>query len=193
MLKLTKLNNYLFRKRVTKHLEEDTRERRFVNYDNAKAVLLLFESDFSEKNPIIRRIIYRLQQDGKKVSSCGFIDKKVIITSILPDFRILNFAQTDLFQKPQASYIQELESLQFDLMIDLSLHTVLPLQYFAAYANAGCKTGSRKTEVPIYDFVLDIEQELQINETEEMPEREIDETYLFEQIIFYLKSIQTND
>lgn len=193
MLKINKLNNYIFRRRVNKQLTESVRERRFVNYDKAKTVLLLFESDFSEKNPIIRRIIYRLQQDGKKVSAWGFIDKKVIITSILPDFRILNFAQTDLFQRPQVSFIQELESLQFDLMIDLSLHTILPLQYFAAYANASCKTGARKTDLPIYDFVLDIEQEMHMNETEEMPEREIDETYLFEQIIFYLKSIQTND
>jgi hypothetical protein len=190
---MEKINSYLFKKRAQNYLSSSTRERRFVSYDKAKTVLLLFESDFSEKNPEIRKIIYSLQHDGKKVVACGFIDKKEVTTAILPDFRILNNKQTDFFRKPQIGFINELEELTFDLMIDLTLHQIIPLEYFALFANAACKTGLRKTDLPIYDFAIEIENKPTISDETESTQTEIDENYLFNQIIFYLKSIQTND
>jgi hypothetical protein len=188
-----KINNFIFRFRARKYLSTTERERRFVSYAKAKTVLILFESDYSEKNQPIRRMILSLQQDGKKVSAWGFIDKKEITTSILPDFRVLHHQQTDFFHKPVISYINELSELEFDLLIDLSLKPILPLQYLAMYANAYCKAGIRQNDLPIYDFMLDLESKKSIPEDLETNETIIDENYLFEQIIFYLKSIQTND
>jgi len=189
-----KLINFLFQYRAKKYLNETHRDRRFVSYNKAKTVLLLFESEFMEKNPAIRKMIYQMQQDGKKVSAWGYIDKKEVTTSILPDFRILHHKQTDFFQKPLISYINELEELEFDLLIDLSIRSIIPLQYIAMYAKASCKTGIRKNNLQIYDFVLDVEIPPTQQEPDDAPEENpIDENYLFEQIIFYLKSIQTND
>lgn len=190
------INNYLFQKRAQKYLSQTPREHRFVNYLKAKSVLLLFESDFSEKNLNVRKIISQLQQDGKKVCAWGYLDKKEVSTSILPEFRILNHKQTDFFQKPLTSYINELENLEFDLMIDLSLKMVTTLQYIAMYANASCKTGIHKTDLPIYDFLIEVgnmANQPHISEESEFVDKAIDETYLFDQIIFYLKSIQTTD
>jgi hypothetical protein len=184
------INNFLFKKRAQIYLSSTEREHRFVSYDKAKTVLILFESDYNEKNPIIRKIIQSLQQDGKKVSAWGFIDKKEVTSAILPDFRILHHQQTDFFHKPDPAFFRELENLQFDLLIDLSLQLQLPLEYLAMYANAYCKTGLRKTELPIYDFMLDMES---LKSTLEEDENPIDEIYLYNQIIFYLKSIQTTD
>ncbi|MEI7503670.1 MAG: hypothetical protein WCJ61_10340 [Paludibacter sp.] len=184
------INNFLFKKRAQNYLSTSEREHRFVSYDKAKSVLILFESDYNEKNPFIRRIIQSLQQDGKKVSAWGFIDKKEITSAILPDFRILHHQQTDFFHKPDPAFFRELENLQFDLLIDLSLQLQLPLEYLAMYANAYCKTGLKKTDLPIYDFMLDMESLKSATEEDENP---IDEIYLYNQIIFYLKSIQTTD
>lgn len=190
---MKKLNNYLFQKRAQKYLSETPRVRRFVNYDKAKTILLLFESDLLENNQNIRKIISQLQQDGKKVSAWGFINKKEVSSSILPEFRILHHKQTDFFQKPITSYINELESQEFDLLIDLSLKPVVTLEYIAMYSNASCKTGAKKTDLPILDFVLDLENIKTPVENTALNEITVDETYLFNQIIFYLKSIQTND
>jgi len=187
---MKKLNNYLFKKRAQKYLSTTERERRFVNYNKAKTVLLLFESDSSEKNPLVRRMIYNLQRDGKKVVSWGFVNKKEMTSTILADFRILHIKEIDFFQKPSISNINALQDMEFDLMIDLSLTQVLPLEYLAMYAKASCKTGLRKTELPIYDFVLDFDN---LQPSEDPTENPVDEMYLFDQIIFYLKSIQTND
>jgi len=187
------LNKYLFNIRAQKYMSETPRDHRFVNYDKAKTVLLLFESDFSEKNQNVHRIIHQMKQDGKKVSAWGFIDKKEIQTAIFPDFRILHHKQTDFFHKPLESFIHELQFTTFDLLIDLSVKPIIPLEYLALYAFASFKTGIQKTEIPLYDFVLNIEHIPTPTETLETPENEVGETYLYDQIIFYLKRIQTTD
>ena len=187
------LNNYLFNRRAQKYLNETPRIHRFVNYDKAKTILILFESDYAEKNPNIHKIIEQLQKDGKKVSAWGFINKKEIETAIFPDFRILHHKQTDFFHKPLASFINELKFVDYDLLIDLSLKQLIPLEYLALYAIASFKTGMRKTEIPVFDFVLDIEKATSASDSTETAESQVDEIYLYNQIIFYLKHIQTTD
>ena len=187
------INTYLFNKRARAYLKLTPREHRFVNYTKAKTILLLFGSDYSEKNQNIHAIINELQQDVKKVCAWGFIDKKEIATAIYPDFRILHHKQTDFFHKPLISFINELQYSEFDLLIDLTSRQIIPLEYLALYANASFKTGMRKTNLPIYDFVLDIEKVPLETESTELAEVSVEETYLYNQIIFYLKSIQTTD
>lgn len=187
---IKKIASYIFRKRAEKQLKETARSVSYVSYDKAKTILLLFESDFSEKNLPIRKIIAGLQQDGKKVTAWGFIDKKEISTSILPDYRVLHHQQTDFFHQPIASYINEIQQNEFDLLIDLTLKPIIPLQYLTLYAHATCKVGVRKMDLSLYDFMLDFDN---LTSPTDSLENQIDETYLFEQIIFYLKSIQTKD
>ena len=196
LITFTKLNAYLFNKRADLYLKTLVREPKFITYDKAKAVLILFESEPAEKNPLIRKIISSLQDDGKKVSAWGFIDKKVINTAIFPDFRILNNDQTDFFRKPVLSYINELESHEYDLLIDLTLKPFIPLQYIAVYSKATFKIGIHKSDLNIYDFVMDVESLMnptEKTENEELNETFVDETYVYDQIIFYIKSIQSND
>jgi len=187
------INNYLFNKRAQKYLDETPREHRFVNYNKAKTILILFESDYAEKNQAIHTIIDQIRKDGKKVTAWGFLNKKEIETAIFPDFRILHHKQTDFFHKPLDSYINELKFVEYDLLIDLSVNSIIPLEYLALYANASFKTGIRKTIIPVYDFVLDVDKVPASDESSESVHTQVDETYLYNQIIFYLKKIQTTD
>jgi len=187
------INNYLFNKRAQKYLDETPREHRFVNYNKAKTILILFESDYAEKNQAIHTIIDQIRKDGKKVTAWGFLNKKEIETAIFPDFRILHHKQTDFFHKPLDSYINELKFVEYDLLIDLSVNSIIPLEYLALYANASFKTGIRKTIIPVYDFVLDVDKVPASDESSESVQTQVDETYLYNQIIFYLKKIQTTD
>lgn len=185
-----KIKEFIFNNIAKKRLTTIKRNRKFVNYNDAKSIFILFESDFSEKNQTIRNIIRALQQDNKKVTAWGYINKKEVNTAILPDFRILHHKQTNFFLKPDSTHLTELENIEFDLLIDLSLNQNLTLQYISLYANALCKVGVRNLEPQIYDFIIDIEN---LRNTADSDEETIDETYLFKQIIFYLKSIQSND
>lgn len=182
--------DFFYKRRAQKFLRETTREQSFVDYKNAQSILILFESDYSEKNPEVRRIINDLRNDGKKVSAWGYINKKEITTAMLPDFRILNKQDADFSLCPKQNYVEELQGQHFDLMLDLSLKKTFFLQYLALYANASCKVGTHIGFDKVHDFVIDFEQ---LQTQDEELEITINTTFVYNQMIFYLKKIQTND
>ncbi len=186
---LQKIIVFLFNRRLKKHLHISNREKRFVNYQSARSVILLFESDYNEKNPEIRQIIQSFYADGKKVMAWGFVDKKEVSTAILPDFRILHSKDADFTQFPEHTYLRELEELSFDLLIDLTVSEIKPLQYIALYANAACKVGTHN-QAGMYDMLIDVSQIKADNLENEI---ETTSAQIFNHLIFYLKSIQTND
>jgi hypothetical protein len=185
-----KIIKYFLKKSVKNISNNNNRSPKFVNYSNAKTVILLFESDYTEKNPEIRRIIQSLLSDGKKVMAWGYIDKRVITTAILPDFRILHNKNTNLIRKPHASFLTELDDMKFDLLIDLSCREIIPLQYLALYANATCKAGVKNNRLNIFDFMIDLES---LTQSDFEQQEEINVSFIYNQIIFYLKSIETRD
>lgn len=200
---MKKLKQYLFKSRAKKHLAHDLREKSFVNYDKAKSVILLFESDVRENNLFVKRIMEQLKGEGKKVIAWGFVDKKTVDSAILTDHRILNKKSCDLTGLPKESFLREIKDNKYDLLIDLSIHEILPLKYLLLYANVACKAGINKYEENLLDFKLNISSQTEQEQTEivikedennEMAlETLIDEHFIFKNVIFYLKTIQTND
>jgi len=186
---LQKIIVFLFNRRLKKYFRDFQRDKRFVNYKSARTVILLFESDYNEKNPEIKLLIQNFVSDGKKVMAWGFVNKKEVSTAILPDFRILHSKDADFTQFPEHTYLRELEELSFDLLIDLTVNEVKPLQYIALYANAACKVGTHNYP-GMYDMVIDVTHIKQKNQAEELETTSVD---VYNQIIFYLKNIQTND
>ena len=92
------------------------------------------------------------------------------------------------------------------MVIDLTLTDIIPLQYVCLYSNASMKSGMSRSMDDVLDFVIKIPQP----EPQDIPENEeerrkiefqdlneslfhTDQQYLFEQLIFYLKRIKTND
>lgn len=203
---MKKLNQYILKRRVAKFLKETNRAKRYVDYKNASTILLIFESDYIEKNRFIRKAIEVLTADGKKVFAWGFLDKKMTSTAILPTFKILDRSTIDWFGCPKTPYLKELMEVQYDMVIDLTLTDIIPLQYVCLYSNASMKSGMSRSMDDVLDFVIKIPQP----EPQEIPENEeerkkiefqdlneslfhTDQQYLFEQLIFYLKRIKTND
>lgn len=181
---------YKFQKSVSEAQTGKRANRKFVNYQSARSVMILFESDYMEKNPIIKQIIRQLQADGKKVMAWGFVNKKQLTTAILPDFRILNKKNLDFFHKPAPSFLHELDENEFDLVIDLSVNEVIPLHYLALYSKAAFKAGLKKDTSSFYDFLIDVPGIA--NDVDEF-NTEKESQFIFNQIIFYLKNIQTSD
>lgn len=186
---IEKIILFLFNRRLKKHLKTVEREKRFVNYESARSIILLFESDYNEKNPEIKQLIQTFNSSGKRVMAWGYVRKKEITTAILPDFRILHQKDTDFTGMPNALFLSELEELNFDLLIDLTVNEVKPLQYLALYANAACKVGTHNYP-GMYDMVIDLQQLKDENQ-----QNEVDTTafQIFKHLFFYLKSIQTKD
>jgi hypothetical protein len=180
---------FLFNRRLNKQLKTVEREKRFVNYESARSVILLFESDYLEKNSEIKQLIQTFYNDGKKVMAWGYVQKKEISTAILPDFRILHQKDADFTGMPNDTFMRELEELNFDLLIDLSVNENKPLQYLALYANAACKVGTHNYP-GMFDVVIDVQQ---LKEENQLNEVDTTAIQIYNHLFFYLKSIQTND
>lgn len=186
---IQKIILFLFNKRLKKHLKLVDRQKRFVNYESARSIILLFESDYNEKNPEIKQLIQTFNNNGKKVMAWGFVRKKEISTPILPDFRILHQKNTDFSGLPHATFLNELDELTFDLLIDLTVSEVKPLQYLALYTNAACKVGTHNYP-GMYDMVIDLQQ---LKDENQLNEVDTTAFQIFKHLFFYLKSIQTKD
>lgn len=187
---LQTIANYIFKKRVRQHLLNTQRNSMFVNYNRARRVLLLFESHFSEKNTETKRLIEKLQADGKSVIAWGYVDKRKPVSPEYPDYKVLGKCDLDITGRPRMALLKELEEMEFDLVIDVSRKAWLPLSYLLLYSNARCKAGMKKEGEQLYDFAVDVDDLLA---QKEMSVDDMKFSFLFEHIIFYLKSIQTTD
>ncbi|MBQ7191687.1 MAG: hypothetical protein IJS00_02305 [Paludibacteraceae bacterium] len=151
----------------------------FPRWSNCHRVLVIYESDLLEKNQPIKQIVSQLQKEGKEVCTWGFLPLKQSRTAILPQSRILSKQDINWLYEPNKEVLQDLLSQRFDLLIDLTQEPCLTLQYLAMYANASFKTGRHIIE-GVHDLMVD------------MPATD-NPTPLFQQLLHFLQTIQSND
>ena len=187
------LKNYLFRRRYTTLLKKGNHEHRFVTYDKAKTIFLLFEFRVEQYLPFVS-IIESLERDGKNVVAWAYCSdskmEKTLDRQKYPKLNIFGKSSLDYSEKLQSNALNNLQENSFDLFIDLSLRPMLPLMYVVLYANADCKTGMKKTDYPLFNFMIDLDSSTDTNSNSSLL---VSEQCVFDQIIFYLKSIQTTD
>lgn len=189
---IEKIKQLLYKYLKKNSLDDESRDKRFVNYDSAQTILILFESNFTEKNPEIRYIQQLLKEDKKKVTLLGFVDKKQTDSAVLPHYRIFHHQDFLWYGKPKSEALNYIHNLRFDLVLDLTVNELYPMAYILEYVNASCKVGLKKSIDQQYDFSIDLSSIVNSqSENEEI--LEIDATFLYNQLIFYLKNIKTND
>ncbi len=187
-----KIKFLIYKYLIKNSVADDSRDKRFVNYDTAQTILVLFESSFSEKNPEIRYIQQLLKEDKKKVTLLGFVDKKQTDSAVLPHYRIFHHQDFFWYGKPKLEVQNFIKDLKFDLVIDLTIHPLLPMMYILDSISASCKVGLKKELNLRYDFMIDMDATLNSrSDNDEI--LELDSTFLYNHLIFYLKNIKTND
>jgi len=121
----------------------------------------------------------KLLADDKDVVLLGYAPKKEIQSPILPQSRIMGLKDHNLLDIPRSELVESLQRRQYDMLIDLTQTPILPLQYMSMYARADFKTGMQR-ENGLLDFMIQ-------TEPQDSP------LFLFDQIIYFLKHIQSND
>lgn len=184
---MKKLNTYLFKKALKK--EPENNNTRFVNYNKARKIVVLFDFEKSKYATIFRPIIESMEKDGKTVTAWAYYPdeskKKPLDDLMYSKLNIYSNLDVGFTKKPNKELIENWSSQSYDLLIDLSCNDDFPLLYFALYTDAKCKAGVKKTALLSLDFMLDIGK---IDASDSYNEKAI-----FDKLIFYLKSIQTSD
>ena len=129
-----------------------TRRVVMIKWDTVRTVAVLYP------NNNIQHIIQQIEKDEKEV---------VVFT--LPDKKQINW----FTERPKTELRELLTARQFDLLIDLTQHPSLTMQYMAMDIQADFKVG-RFIREGIHDLTID-------TAPQEAPD------YLFEQIVKYIK------
>lgn len=170
-----KLKQYIFdylRKRMPE------RECRFPHLDRPLKVMLIYESDVLERNDAIKTIRQDMLRRQMDVTMWGYVEKKEIQTLILPQSRILGVGDYNLLGKPRDYVLTDLQAEHYDLLIDLTTQSLLPLRYITMYTVADFKVGKNLGE-GLHDMLIAAD--------------ETDVTKLYQEIMKYLTIIKSND
>lgn len=159
--------------------KQGKRQKRFPHYNEVRNVLILFESDMMERNMEIKAVRDQLLEQDKDVVLLGYVDKKDVTSPILPQSRILGQQDFNLLGKPRPELIAALQKRHYDLLIDLTQTDLCPMRYIAMYCVADFKCGLYR-EASCADLMI------------QTPPQNTP-MYLYEQIIYYLKRIKSND
>ena len=149
------------------------REPRFPHLDQPLKVMIIYESDVLERNDSIKSIRQDLLLRQMDVTMWGYVEKKEIVSLVLPQSRILGLADYNLLGKP---------------LIDLTTRPLLPLRYLTMFADADFKVGLNLGE-GIHDMLLSLP-----DFTPEQGEAaQLEASWLYNQIMSYLTTIKSND
>lgn len=168
---------------------QPARAKVYRNFNDVKSILIIFESDYIERNTFIKNALAKLKEDGKNAEAWGYVDKNDSTTSTIAPFRIIcNNDISKLTHIPKKESLSEMLSQHYDLLIDLRTKPCIPMQYMTLYANADLKAGAdiedaESCKVRPLDFMVKLPQT-----DDENPEP--DPQTLFNEIIYYIRTIK---
>lgn len=155
---LDNLKDWLLQRAIRK---QNPRQARLRNYKDIRNVLLIYKNEPASLNAEILHIKDTLVKEGKEVTLFTLdLDK-----------------ETTFLGRPKQAKVLELQQVNYDLLIDLTLEPCRPLHYLALYARADCKAGLELTH-GILDFMIAVS-------------KQVNASFLYEQIIRYLRIINS--
>ena len=176
------LKERIFNRQVRKHAD---RNPRFPHLYQPLKIMLIYESDVLERNDAIKTIRQDLLRRQMDVTMWGFVEKKEIMSLVLPQSRILGLQDYNLFGKPRDYVMNDLKAEHYDLLLDLTTRPLLSLRYLALFTDADFKVGLNLGE-GIHDMLISLPD---LDTEQAKPEA----TWLFDQIMRYITTIKSND
>ena len=164
------------------------REVRFPHFDEPLRIMVIYESDYLERNDAIKTIRQDLLRRQMDVTMWGYVERKEVQTLILPQSRILGLSDYNFFGKPRDYVLTDLQAEHYDLLIDLTTRPLLPLRYLALYTDADFKVGMNLGE-GIHDMLISLPD----LSPEQGEEAEIEASWLYHQMMQYLTTIKSKD
>jgi hypothetical protein len=166
---------------LNRKLKNSSREKKVVNLDKARSIVLVYNVTDEKKFNIIKSISGDLSNDNRQVHVMGYVDSKSI-----PDYCVAAnagyyFSRNEInwYGGPKTDYLHQFVKKPFDILIDLTTEDTLITKYIAGLSNSKFKTGSFSKESQQYlDMMIEADP------------RESFENYL-EQTLHYLKIIKS--
>ena len=150
-------------------------KRSSMYLDNASSVGILFDGTEPEDRKLVLDFAEKLKKAGKKVKLLAFFDNKLKSA----DFTFLHFnrLQLDFALRPKTRDVTEFIGQEFDLLLNLSNRSILPLDYIAALSRAKFRVGPFTEKTFCYDLMMDQSGKKDLGA-------------FLQQVIFYMKKMR---
>lgn len=167
----TRLNGYFLKKELPAHQIS----RSSMCLDNANAVGIMFDGTKLESREIVIEFAEKLKREGKKVKLLAFFNNKLKSENFT--FHHFNRRQLDFALRPNSAEAVEFMNQPFDLLLNLSNVSLLPLDYIAARSKARFRVGPFTENTFSYDLMIDLSAQKGLKA-------------FIQQITFYLKKMR---
>lgn len=128
-------------------------KRASVFLEQAKSIGLLFDASLLKDRTLVLQFADRLKREGKQVQLLGFFNEKR--TSSDYPFKHFDKKQLDWVWRPKSEVSTTFSNQSFDLLINLSKQTVLPLDFIAAHSKARFRVGPATAQTFCYDLMIE--------------------------------------
>lgn len=142
-----------------------SRYKTFHNFDSAQTIGILFDATQQNKYLSAKAFMGYLKEKGIEVQGLGYVaDKKMI--GYFPYKRGVEYFSIDnltFLKKPVNEQVNKFIRKKFDILIDLSIDEIFPVQYILGMSNAKFKI-SRDFSMNFSDFVLKASKQVSIDD-----------------------------
>jgi hypothetical protein len=177
---IEKIKTQVGRLILSREAREHKRHHKLVALGEANHIGIVYNAENSRDEQLVNSYANQLRSEGKKVFTMGYVDQKELHHSKKFSINSEFFWKEKLngFNLPIRGKIGQFLEIEFDLLLNLYLEPVLPMQAIAAYSNARYRVGSNiDGALEYYDAMIDTGGRKDLG-------------FLINQIDFYLKHIK---
>lgn len=167
----TRLHDALLKKELPSY--QITRQA--VSLDRAGSIGILFDGTEPEVRELVQNYAEKLREEGKKVKLLAFFDNNLKSQNF--SFHFFNRKQLDFALRPKNQDAEEFSDQPFDILLNLSNHNILPLDYIAAHSKARFRVGPFTENTFCYDLMIDTSGKKDLKA-------------FLQEVIFYLKKMR---
>jgi len=171
---------YLKNKALKDICAQHKSERQYRSFADISRILIVLDGTDISKYGRINNIIKSLQGDGKTVTCLAYFDKKELDDICLTqnNMQFINKSEFDWKGLPNADFTEEFLKFRYNLCLNLNLLKSEYVNTLCRIADTELKAGKNFGKETPADFVIDVTDDK-------------DETFLAEQIKYYLRSVKS--
>lgn len=154
---INKIKNLVVGNYLSHKLKGVSREKKFINFQNARTVGLLFDASDPDVYDLVKKYIKYLKEAKKKVKAIGYFNTKTLpsVEYVTVDYDFFTKKDLTWYGKPTHNLVKNFIQEEYDILINFSLEGSFPLQYIAAMSKAKFKIGRAGDNDEVYDMLLE--------------------------------------
>ena len=159
---LTSIKESLGRRKLKGQVATFKRNRTVMSLHDAGTVAIVFDPSDNEEHELVKKYVNYLKEMKKKVKAIGFYPVKDVPQSTYSKLEFDYFSLKDLGwnQSPSGVIVSNFLGEEFDILIDLNVHDLFPLQYISSLSKAKFKVGKSECKDPsVFDMTIDTGKE----------------------------------